>query len=938
MKRLLGTAILLTAFVALSEPVCVKEWVFDKAEMVTEWAKATNHVADIRFEEGAMAGTISDWDPWVTSPEGRFKATPWQYVEVEMKSDLAGSGQIFFTDTNDTQYDGFYSDRFATFPINGDNEWHTIIVNPFWQFETILKIRLDFAQSHRPEDKGNRTFAVRRIRVMDPGYDKLPLTKPQWDFANRDMGWKSASGLDTTVSNYGLSPRRNEAQDPLGIELKPVNVSIDDYGCWLCVEMACFGSEKATITWLSTNSRGLRRKTFSVNPDGEKRFYNIDMSSEGTWGGNLYLLSITLNGKKASLMTVRSVAVSDSPAGPAQLLSPVSGLVNALNRVGQECEFMVRVKNDGGKTAKYVKIKSFEAPDGVSLVLGMGGAQEQDIEPFDTVDYFFNVKADSPVSGPYKLTLGNNDGDSVTVEGTMAITASLGLPKADYVPEPQPVDTGDFEVGALYFPGWDNRANGGWQRVFNRCPERKPVLGWYDEANPECVDWQIKWLVENGIQYLLVDWYWSKGQVGLEHWIKAFKKAKYKHHMKWAMMWANHNAPGSHSEEDMIAATKYWIDNYFNMPEYYTIDDKPVVMIWSVSNMDRDMKDNGGATHLLAVAQETALAAGLPGIHFSAMKWPEAEVRPNMIQSLKDKGFESTSIYHYMGHGGLAEDGTRFPFDLVVKTNKDLWKKWHDVGILPYFMNLSTGWDDRPWNDHLEIYGRTPELFRVICEDAKAYAKKTKHKKQILLSPLNEWGEGSYAEPNREFGFGMYEAVRDTFAKKPKGGWPLNYGPADVGLGPYDVQFPQRVRNGASRVNWDFDDGMPQGWKAMMGIADCKVVDGKLAIKTKHWDSAITTNLGKQRAKKFTRFVVRMKTTPSADGKPDKAQLFWATNSSKITEGASVIREVPADGQYHEIVFDLSQNKRFNGFLTEFRFDPSNRENVEIEIDSMKLE
>ena len=322
MKRLLGTAILLTAVMALAEPVCVKEWVFDKAETVAEWAKATNHVADIRFEEGAMVGTISDWDPWLTSPEVRFKATPWQYVEVEMKSDLGGSGQIFFTDTNDTQYNGFYSDRFASFPIKGDNEWRTIVVNPFWQFETILKLRLDFATSHRPEDKGQRMFAVRRIRVMDPGYDKLPLTVPQWDFANRNLGWKSVSGEDVTVSSYGITPRCSEPQQPIGIELKPVNFSVEDYGCWLCVEMACFGAEKATVTWLSTNSHGLRRKTFSVNPDGEKRFYNIDMSSEDTWGGNLYLLSITLNGKKASLMTVRSVAVNESPAGPAQLVSP----------------------------------------------------------------------------------------------------------------------------------------------------------------------------------------------------------------------------------------------------------------------------------------------------------------------------------------------------------------------------------------------------------------------------------------------------------------------------------------------------------------------------------------------------------------------------------------------------------------------------------------
>ena len=123
-----------------------------------------------------------------------------------------------------------------------------------------------------------------------------------------------------------------------------------------------------------------------------------------------------------------------------------------------------------------------------------------------------------------------------------------------------------------------------------------------------------------------------------------------------------------------------------------------------------------------------------------------------------------------------------------------------------------------------------------------------------------------------------------------------------------------------------------------MGISDCKAVDGKLVIKTKHWDPAITTSLGKLRAKKFTRFIVRMKTTPRTDGKADPVQLFWATTSSKVTEGASVVREVPADGQFHDIVFDLTQNKRFNGFLTEFRFDPTNRENIEIEIDNMKLE
>ena len=50
--------------------------------------------------------------------------------------------------------------------------------------------------------------------------------------------------------------------------------------------------------------------------------------------------------------------------------------------------------------------------------------------------------------------------------------------------------------------------------------------------------------------------------------------------------------------------------------------------------------------------------------------------------------------------------------------------------------------------------------------------------KRVCLAPLHEWGEGSYAEPNGEYGFGMFEAVRDAFCEKPAEGWPLNYTPA----------------------------------------------------------------------------------------------------------------------------------------------------------------
>ena len=82
--------------------------------------------------------------------------------------------------------------------------------------------------------------------------------------------------------------------------------------------------------------------------------------------------------------------------------------------------------------------------------------------------------------------------------------------------------------------------------------------------------------------------------------------------------------------------------------------------------------------------------------------------------------------------------------------------------------------------------GKSPELYRKICEAAKRFGDETGYKR-FCLAPLNVWGEGSYAEPNGEFGFGMFEAVRETFFKEPKSGWPQNYTPADVGRGPYAI-------------------------------------------------------------------------------------------------------------------------------------------------------
>jgi len=539
-----------------------------------------------------------------------------------------------------------------------------------------------------------------------------------------------------------------------------------------------------------------------------------------------------------------------------------------------------------------------------------------------------DLLAERAVSGEVRVAVVFG-GKRQEASAQVAFSEALGLPKAAYVPEPRPVK-GGYEIGALYFPGWSKVE--AWERIWSVAPERKPVLGWYDEANPEVVDWQIKWAVENGLSYFLVDWYWDRGHQHHDHWVKAFQRAKYKSFLKWAVMWANHNGKGSHSEEDQRKVAEFWCANYFNTPEYYRVDGRPVVMIWQAKNFDDDMGE-GGCRRALEISQEVAKAHGYKGIFFIAMKWPEASSDPATLRKLKNDGFEMTSIYHYMDAAGKAKHHERFPFDLVADSNRDLWERLHAAGVLPFLPNLSTGWDDRPWHGDrgIEIYGRTVGHFKRICADAKAFADTT-GVKNLLLAPLNEWGEGSYAEPCAEFGFGMYEAVRDTFCVRPPGGWPQNYAPSDVGLGPYDLPYtpPKAV------TAWSFNGGgaAQQGWSAFMGVkSDALTADGWRLVSLTH-DPAIACTVSALRATRFTSLRVRMK---AGQGGVDVCQLFWSAGGTP-TERTSLSLPLTRDGAFHDYVFKLSDSPTWKGIVRYLRFDPCTTADTEVVIESIAFE
>lgn len=750
----------------------VQRWTFDRDGDNEGW-NGTNCLTDVAVRDGLFRATVTGRDPFIITSDLNIPARPWNVFRARLRIVQDGSllqqgGELFYTNTTEGPYGGFSQSKTTSWTAPEANNWGVVSMYPFWSNEgTIVKLRLDFPVL--AEDQMNKAaIEIDWLEVVDLKLESQPPIKPDWKIADGATdSWESPMfSLDT-----------------------------EQIGSWLTIGASADAPRSVEFSWMNEQG-GFHSTAVELKPS-ETGLYNVDLANGRYWKGRVhqFKLRVLPDSESQGTVSFESVAINPLPQGPANIDVMFYGIEDAILRAGYDTELFLDLVNCGGEDTPAMKLEATKLPDGVSLT---AAEDQRAIDPLKVGErrrLLFPLKVTKPVEGTISLRLvpGQATAYHIAIEIPINVLPSLNLSKADYVPEPRPVKS-DYEIGAYYFPGWYHGHS--WSRVWNRSPERRPLLGWYNESSPEVIDWQIKWSVENGIQYYLVDWYWNKGSRHLEHWVQGFQQARYRSYLKWAMMWANHNGPGSHSLEDQAAVTKYWIDHYFNTPEYYCIDGRPVVVIWSPAGMDNDviaiekkkgheLKKGEGVKQLLDLSQKMAKEAGLKGIYFVAMKFPEASTKAADIQWLADAGFEMTSIYHFMDDGGKAVTRRKFDFDLVVEASKPFWEARLETGILPFLPNLSTGWDDRPWNDHCWIAERTPAKFGEICRQFKQFSKETGIKRAVL-APVNEWGEGSYAEPCREFGFGMYEAVRENLCEKPASGWPLNYGPKDVGLGPYE--------------------------------------------------------------------------------------------------------------------------------------------------------
>jgi len=874
----------------------LKSWEFNGQD-AEGWTPA-RHLASITLADGAVSGRATGQDPQLVSPLFELPASPFQEVWARVKSDRAGRGELFYTNTTEGQYGGFSGTKVAFYTVTAADTWEVVRMRPFWQTEKRL-IHLRF------DPLPDSAMAVDWIRIVEPVDIGSPVAESAWG--------EGANGLPSGWRQGG--PNRWTA--PL------LNTPVDDLPL-LVLDLQVPAEGLLNVRWASDSAQGLQHLWQFLGRDGLRHRLQIDMASREGWSGRLLMLEVQVTTPEGASAALRAASLQAKPEPAADVHVLSFAQQDGINRVGRPAVFLLRLLNRGGARAEGVRVAAAAPPELGSAAVPAEAAAGLTLEPEEPRGIAITVTPTA--AGKYALSADVGvAGVGRVVSTPMEVLPALPPAPTGSIPEPRPAQT-PYLIGSYYYPGFGTERQ--WRELERAAPWAKPVLGYYDEGKAECVDWQIKWAVEHGVGFFLVDWYWVAGSRSHLHWLEAFEKARFRKYMKWAVMWANHNPPKTHSEADWRAVTQYWLEHYFGMPEYLRYDGKPVVALWSSANLRRDLGGSEEARRMLDLSQEMARAAGFPGIYFVAMN-------QSPDPALRAEGYAAATSYHWWSDSrGRSADPHYWSYETVVERARPAWDadaalaKTHGLSFWPV---ADTGWDARPrhGDNTFVIYRRTSELFRRHLEDAKAWLD-AHGQRLLVLGPWNEWTEGSYIEPCAEWGFDMLRALHGTFcAGQP----PTPVGPRDVGLGPYDFD----LSNPQARCrDWQFTEaGNLQGWRDLMGLQGLQATAEGLTSITTGRDPALVSPAIEAKADSVTAVEVTMALNPAPAG--DKLVLFWATRTAPWNGRACVAVPLAADSAPHTYTLAVGEHRAWRGVITQLRVDPCGVTDTTVRVTRVRL-
>lgn len=374
------------------------------------------------------------------------------------------------------------------------------------------------------------------------------------------------------------------------------------------------------------------------------------------------------------------------------------------------------------------------------------------------------------------------------------------------------IPKGNVQVAVYYFPNWGPVFSSEWATLkaakpqFNGHQQPKvPMWGYTNENDSQVMAQKIDAAADNGIDAFIFDWYYYDPGSNLladptpTHWDgqkylstaleNGFLNATNNSKLKFALMWCNHDlggiVKGAVKPETFEGLMDYVIEKYFKHPSYWKINGCPYFSIYQFNTfLETFGNDYTKAAAALNLFRTKVKAAGFPDLHLNGVLYGglNGDLLDKAVDLLK---ISSTTSYVWIHHNSLPS----FPSTEYSKVADTYFRSLEFGGAsngleapaklipVPYHINVSMGWDSSPrcgnspdWMTRRDypfgpvIVNNTPYLFKKYLAKAKALSmKKPENERIITINSWNEWGEGSYLEPDMVNGLGYLEAVKDVF-------------------------------------------------------------------------------------------------------------------------------------------------------------------------------
>ena len=348
-----------------------------------------------------------------------------------------------------------------------------------------------------------------------------------------------------------------------------------------------------------------------------------------------------------------------------------------------------------------------------------------------------------------------------------------------YLPQFHPIPEND-EWWGKGFTEWTNvtKAKPLFKGHFQ--PRLPADLGFYDLRLPEAREAQAAIARQYGITAFCYWHYWFAGRRVIERPFTDMVQQQ-QPNFPFCIAWANQTWSGTwhglsnkkilieqtYPGRDDDTAHFYTLQNAFADKRYMKVNGKNLVFIFR----PMDIPEPKAFTETW---QQLAIKEGLPAFHFVGMHMPPdwdfaahgfqamVEMGPQ-LHKLKEASFidKAADKLLKLDFQGLKQKKLKMPRVIAYKNYTDRYPD-HATNSHEYPM-VYPGWDNTPRSgaDGWLFENATPALFYDLCMKAfNETASKPDGEQIVILKSWNEWAEGNYLEPDREFGHQYLEAFR----------------------------------------------------------------------------------------------------------------------------------------------------------------------------------